>query len=113
MFNDSGIPADHIRSHTITDAAGRSCLCKHPGPFNHIIGLETGYLGNLFNRILLHTLLEFIKTDCPDGMKYFERRKPEFQIDSDFDTENAKFKATFRGSWGCTDKRGIFGSPGA
>jgi hypothetical protein len=65
------------------------------------------------NHYLTDTDAWFIKTDCPDGMKYFERRKPEFQIDSDFDTENAKFKATFRASWGCTDKRGIFGSPGA
>jgi len=55
----------------------------------------------------------FIKTDCPDGMKYKERRAPEFGLDNDFDTENAKFKSSFRGSWGCTDKRGIFGSPGA
>lgn len=55
----------------------------------------------------------FIKTDVPDGMKHFERRSMEFDTDNDFDTENARFKSTFRGSWGCTDKRGIFGSPGA
>ena len=65
------------------------------------------------NHYLTDTDAWFIKTDCPDGMKYFERRAAEFQIDNDFDTENAKFKSTFRGSWGCTDKRGIFGSPGA
>jgi len=55
----------------------------------------------------------FVKTDCPDGMKYFERRAPAFATENDFDTENARFKATFRGSWGCTDKRAIYGSPGA
>lgn len=54
----------------------------------------------------------FIKTDIPDGLKHFERRSMEFDTDNDFDTENARFKATFRGSWGCTDKRGIFASPG-
>ena len=54
----------------------------------------------------------FIKTDCPDGLKHFERRAMEFDTDQDFDTENARFKATFRGSWGATDKRGVYGSPG-
>ena len=65
------------------------------------------------NHYLTDTDAFFIKTDCPDGMKYFERRAASFSTDNDFDTENARFKATFRASWGCTDKRGIFGSPGA
>lgn len=55
----------------------------------------------------------FIKTDVPDGLKYFERVAPKFAEDNDFDTENAKFKARFRESYGFTDPRGIFGSPGA
>ena len=65
------------------------------------------------NHYLSDTDAWFIKTDCPDGMKYFERRAPEFKLDDEFDTETGKFKSSFRGSWGCTDKRGIFGSPGA
>jgi len=55
----------------------------------------------------------FIKTNCPDGLKYMERRPDAFGTENDFDTENAKFKATFRGSFGWSDPRGIFGSPGA
>lgn len=55
----------------------------------------------------------FIKTNVQNGMKYFERKAPVFTNDSDFDTDNAKFKASFRGSWGWTDPRGIFGSEGA
>jgi hypothetical protein len=55
----------------------------------------------------------FIKTNCPDGLKYMERRSDAFGTENDFDTENAKFKATFRGSFGWTDPRSIFGSPGA
>jgi len=54
----------------------------------------------------------FILTDVKDGMKYFERRGDSFTQDDDFDTDNAKFKATARYSFGCTDKRSIFGSPG-
>jgi len=55
----------------------------------------------------------FIKTNCPDGLKYMNRRADSFGTEQDFDTENAKFKATFRGSFGWSDPRGIFGSPGA
>lgn len=55
----------------------------------------------------------FIKTNCPDGIKYFERDADEFDSDNDFDTENAKFKGRFRCSFGWTDPRGIYGSAGA
>jgi len=55
----------------------------------------------------------FILTDVKDGLKYFERRADEFGMDEDFDTENAKYKATARYSFGWTDRRGIYGSPGA
>lgn len=55
----------------------------------------------------------FIRTDVPHGMKYFERRGDSFDMDNDFDTENAKYKATARYSFGWTDPRGIFGSAGA
>jgi len=55
----------------------------------------------------------FIRTDVPHGMKYFERRADSFDMDNDFDTENAKYKATGRYSFGWTDFRGIYGSPGA
>lgn len=55
----------------------------------------------------------FLRTDVPHGMKHFERRADSFDMDNDFDTENAKFKATARYSFGWTDPRGVFGSPGA
>lgn len=55
----------------------------------------------------------FIRTNCPDGMKYFDRVAMEFKPDNDFDTGNAKFKARRRGSFGNSDPRGIYGSPGS
>lgn len=55
----------------------------------------------------------FIRTNVKHGMKYFERRADNFEMDNDFDTENAKFKATARYSFGWTDPRGIYGSAGA
>jgi len=69
--------------------------------------------GIAVNHYLTDTDAWFIKTNCPDGLKYMERRADAFGSENDFDTENAKFKATFRGSFGWTDPRGIFGSPGA
>lgn len=66
---------------------------------------------------ILHWLTDsdawFIQTDCPNGIQFIWRRRPEFTNDSDFDTENAKYKTTFRCSYGWTDPRGMFGSPGA
>lgn len=55
----------------------------------------------------------FIRTNCPDGMKMFKRRDTTFGTDNDFDTSNAKFKASFRVSFGVTDPRGIYGTAGA
>jgi len=55
----------------------------------------------------------FIRTNVNDGMKYFERRPDAFSMDEDFDTENAKYKATMRFAFGWTDPRALYGSPGA
>jgi hypothetical protein len=55
----------------------------------------------------------FIRTNVRDGLKYFSRRDDEFGMDNDFDTEKAKYKATSRYSFGATDPRALFGTPGA
>jgi hypothetical protein len=55
----------------------------------------------------------FIITNIPNGLKYFERRADTFTMDDEFDTDNAKYKATARYSFGCSDKRAIYGSAGA
>lgn len=65
------------------------------------------------NHFLTDTDAWFIRTNVPHGMKYFERRADQFDMDNDWDTENAKFKATARYSFGWTDPRGLYGSAGA
>lgn len=55
----------------------------------------------------------FVRTNIMNGMTFFWRNKPQFQQDNDFDTKNAKSSTYMRFSVGCTDPRGIFGSPGA
>lgn len=64
------------------------------------------------NHYLTDTDAWFILTDVPNGLKYFERNGDEFTMDEDWDTENAKYKARARYSFGWTDPRGIYGSPG-
>ena len=69
--------------------------------------------GYIVNHYLTDNDAWFIRTNVPNSVKYFERIGDEFNMDNDFDTENAKFKAYSRFSFGVTDWRGIYGSPGA
>ncbi len=80
----------------------------------NVLNMQNRFPGGIVvNHYLTDTDAWFIKTDAPDGMKYFERRGDEFTMDNDFDTENAKYKATARYSFGWTDPRGVYGSAGA
>jgi len=67
--------------------------------------------------VVMHWLTDedawFIKTDVPNGLTWIWRRRPEFTNDNDWESENAKYKTTFRASSGWSDWRGLFGSPGA
>lgn len=66
------------------------------------------------NHYFTDTNAWFVRTDAPHGLKCFDRRMEEFGTDdNDFDTENAKFKVTFRRSFGWTNPRGIWGNEGA
>jgi len=75
---------------------------------------DMGLFGNVvINHYLTDPDAWFILTNVKDGLKYFERRGDQFEMDNDFDTENAKFKATARYSFGWSDPRSIYGSAGA
>lgn len=65
------------------------------------------------NHYLTDTDAWFIRTNVSNGMKFKTRRAMAFGIDNDFDTENAKYKASERYSAGWTDPRAIFCSEGA
>ena len=69
--------------------------------------------GYVVNDYLTDTDAWFVKTDCPTGMQHFQRRAMKFAQDNDFDTSNAKAKATQRYSVGWTDWRAMYGSEGA
>ena len=55
----------------------------------------------------------FIKTDAPRGFIHFERTPLSTGMEADFDTGNMRFKARERYSFGFSDSRAVFGSPGA
>jgi len=69
--------------------------------------------GYTVNNFLTDPDAYFIKTDAPNGMKMFERVAMKTGFEGDFDTGNVKYKARERYSFGFSDPRGIFGSPGA
>ena len=55
----------------------------------------------------------FIITDADEGLLSLWRREVDIEQDNDFDTENAKAKATMRFSAGWGDWRAAFGTEGA
>jgi hypothetical protein len=69
--------------------------------------------GYVVNHYLTDTDAFFIKTDVPNGLKMFVRSPVKTTMEGDFETGNVKYKARERYSFGFSDPRGIFGSPGA
>ena len=69
--------------------------------------------GYTINHFLTDTDAFFIKTDAPNGFKMFERSPLSTSMEADFDTGNMRFKARERYSFGFSDPRCVFGSPGA
>jgi hypothetical protein len=68
--------------------------------------------GYVINHYLTDSDAFFIKTDVPNGLKMFVRSPIKTSMEGDFDTGNVRYKARERYSFGWSDPRGIFGSPG-
>ena len=69
--------------------------------------------GYAVNHFLTDTDAWFIKTDAPRGFIHFERLSLSTKMEGDFDTGNVRFKARERYSFGYSDPRCVYGSPGA
>ena len=69
--------------------------------------------GFVVNNFLTDTNAFFIKTDVPNGLKHFQRAPLKTAMEGDFDTGNMRYKARERYSFGVSEWRGIFGSPGS
>ncbi|MCR4287102.1 MAG: Mu-like prophage major head subunit gpT family protein, partial [Deltaproteobacteria bacterium] len=85
---------------------------KDPESANNAINPANGMVPFSVNHYLTDPDAWFITTDVPNGLVFYWRRRPEFTKDNDFDSENAKWKTTFRMSVGWDDYRGLFASPG-
>ena len=74
------------------------------------------YLGSIpkviVNPYLTDTDAWFIQTNAPTGMIYFDRKADDFKRENEFNTSNAKFKASGRYSFTVADARAIYGSAG-
>ena len=69
--------------------------------------------GAVVNHYLTDTDAFFILTDAPNGFKYFNRSPIKTAMEGDFDTGNMRFKARERYSFGVSDWRAVFATPGA
>lgn len=69
--------------------------------------------GYTVNHFLTDTDAWFLRTDCPDGFKHFERTPISTSMEGDFDTGNVRYKARERYSFGWSNPRCVFGSQGA
>ena len=69
--------------------------------------------GAVVNHFLTDTDAFFIMTDAPNGFKMFNRAAIKTAMEGDFDTGNMRFKARERYSFGVSDWRSVFATPGA
>lgn len=77
--------------------------------------VNKGYLpgGYVVNHFLTDTDAWFITTDVPNGLKMFNRVNMQRGMEGDFETGNVRYKARERYSFGWSDFRGMYGSPGS
>jgi hypothetical protein len=80
---------------------------------NAVVSMGMIPQGYAVNHYLTDTNAFFIKTDVPNGLKHFVRAPMKTAMEGDFETGNVRYKARERYSFGFSDPRGIFGSPGA
>ena len=123
MDDDRGIPIEAKGTKLVVPTAlafvaerlTKSSLRTGTGDNDINASRSAGYLpqGYTVNNRLTDTDAFFILTDVPDGLKMFQRRALTRGMEGDFETGNIRYKSSERYSFGWTDWRGIFGTPGA
>ena len=91
-------------------SAGRTGTADND--INAVVSMGMVPQGYVVNNFLSDDDAFFIKTDVPNGMKMFVRSPIKTAMEGDFDTGNVRYKARERYSFGFSDPRGMFGSPG-
>ena len=104
-------PALQFVADRLMESPGR--VSTSDNDINAIRNLGMVPQGYVVNNYLTDTDAFFIKTDVPNGLKHFVRTPVQTSMEGDFETGNVRYKARERYSFGFSDWRGIFGSPGA
>lgn len=106
-------PSEYFNAHRIMDSVLQNDTANNAQNVLKSQGLLPG--GIVVNHYLTDTDAFFVKTNIPKetGLIHQVRRAYEFTQDNDFDTENAKMKATIREVFGWVDPRAIYGSAGS
>jgi len=94
---------------TSTDSKGVS----NSNDINAVRSMGVMPKGSFVNHRFTDTNGWFVKTDVPNGTKYFVRAALATKMEPDFDTGNLRFKARERYSFGVSDWRGYYGNQGA
>ncbi|MDH5426186.1 MAG: Mu-like prophage major head subunit gpT family protein [Gammaproteobacteria bacterium] len=69
--------------------------------------------GFVVNNYITDTDMWLVQTDAENGLCWFDRRPESFTQDNDHDTDNLKYKATFRASAYWSNPQCVYGSMGA
>jgi len=69
--------------------------------------------GVVVNNYITDTDMWLLQTDADNGLCWFDRREESFTQDNDHDTDNLKYKATFRASAYWSNPQCVYGSMGA
>ena len=104
-------PALQFTADRLMETPGR--VATSDNDINAIRNMGMVSEGYVVNHYLTDTDAFFIKTDVPNGLKHFVRTPVSTSMEGDFETGNVRYKARERYSFGWSDWRGIFGSPGA
>jgi len=104
-------PANQFNSERLLKSQGRVGTADND--INALKNLGMVPQGYRVNHFVTDTDAWYIITDIPNGMKYFDRAPLKTAMEGDFDTGNVRYKARERYSFGCSDPRGIYASPGA
>jgi hypothetical protein len=106
------IPSElQFTAERLMKSAGRTGTADND--INAVVSMGMIPQGYVVNNYLTDSDAFFIKTDVPNGLKMFVRSPIKTAMEGDFDTGNVRYKARERYSFGFSDPRGIFGSPGA
>ena len=100
-----------MKSPLSTTPGGSNAFAKND--INAMMNMGMIPEGYTVNHFLNDINAFYIKTDVPNGFKFFNRSPIRTSMEGDLDTGNVRYKARERYSFGFSDPRCVFGTSGA